>query len=225
MSSIEPNAQPLVARGQAPGVDGEIAARQQVAQVGHVDAVSRDHVRIEKDADLAGVNTLQFDARNAVDTLEPALEEAIQQVVTVGQVPFARDSQLQYWLVTQRPGENEDPANVVGQPMTDTVDLGTGLDTFRAHVLVPVELQEYLRVALGGCREHLLHAGQGSEGFFHRPRDQPLDFLRRRTLVRDLDEDPGKLDVGKFLERQETGRDQPYQRQRDEDDHGGDRSP
>ena len=123
------------------------------------------------------------------------------------------------------PGEHEHPADIVGQLVADAVDLGAGLDTLRPHVLVPVELQEDLCVVFGRRRGHAFHAGQGRKRFLDGARNQPLDLLGRRSLVRDLDEDPGKLDVRKLLERQQAGCDQPDQGERDEDDHGRDRPP
>ena len=97
-----PDAEPLVAGRQSPCADGKIAARQEIAKVGHVYAVRRDHVGIEEDANFARIDALQIDAGDAVDALEPAFEQAIEQVVTVGQVAFAGDAQLEHGLVAQR---------------------------------------------------------------------------------------------------------------------------
>ena len=88
--------------------------------------------------------------------------------------------------------------------MSNSVDLGPGLDALGAHALVPAELQEDLRLSLGRTREHALYAGQGCESLLDRACDQALDFLGRGSLVRNLHEDAGELDVGKFLQRQQA---------------------
>ena len=144
---------------------------------------------------------MEFDAGHSVDALEAPFQQPVQQVVTVRQVAVAGDPQLQDGLVAQRAGENEDAADIVGQLMPDAVDLGPGFDALGSHVLVPVELQEDPRFGIRRRRVHALHAGQGSERLFHGAGYQALDFLRRRTFVRDLDKDSRKLDVREFLER------------------------
>ena len=163
---------------------------------------------------------MEFDTRYAVDALETSFQQPVEQVVTVGQVAIARDSQLQDGLVAQRARKDKNAADIVGQLVPDAIHLGAGLDAFRPHVLVPIELQEDLRLVFGGLREHPLHARQRRERLLDGAGYQAFDLFRRRTFVRDLDEDPGKLDVREFLERQEPRRNQPDQRKRNEHDHG-----
>jgi hypothetical protein len=93
---------------------------------------------------------MKFDAGYPVDPLETPFQKPVEQVVAVGQVALARDPQLQDRLVPQRTRKDENAADIVGQLMPDTVHLGASLDTFRSHVLVPIELQEDLCVVLGG---------------------------------------------------------------------------
>ena len=63
--------------------------------------------------------------------------------------------------------------------MTYAINLCPGFDALGAHVLIPAELQEYLRHAFGGFRLHPFDAGQCCERFFDRSGDQPFDFLGR----------------------------------------------
>ncbi len=109
--------------------------------------------------------------------------------------------------------------------MPDAVYLGAGLDAFRSHVLIPVELQEDLCIVLGGSREHPLHARQRRERLLDRARYQALDLFRRRTFVGDLDENPGEFDIRELLERQQARGDQSDQCECDEHDYSRDRPP
>ncbi len=94
-------AQTLIAGGKPPCVNREIASREQVAEIGNIDAVSRYHVGIEEDSYFTRVHAMQFDAGYPVDALETSFQEPVEQVVTVGQVTIARDAQLQDRLVAQ----------------------------------------------------------------------------------------------------------------------------
>ena len=197
---------------------------QEVAKFADVDLVGGEPVGPEEYADFARVDAFESYLRHAFDALEPPLQQPVQQFVAVGQVARARYAQVQNRLVAERSRENENPLDVFGQLVANAVDLGAGLYALGAHALVPAELQEDLRLALVGRREHPFHARQGRERLFDGPRDQALDLFRCRSRVGHLDEDAGKLDVGEFLERQEPGRDEADERERHEGNDGSYRS-
>ena len=121
----------------------------------------------------------QLDAGYALEALQAPLQNAVEQVVAVRQVSLTGDAQLQDRLVTQRPGEDKDPANVVGEQVANCIHLGPRLDTLCAHALVPAELQEYLGLAFARAGEHALDTGQGGERLFHGTCNEALDLLRR----------------------------------------------
>ena len=185
----------------------------------------RHAVRVQQDPDLPRIDSVQLDTRHAVHTLDRSLELPVEHVIGVGEVPLARDPQIEDGLVPERAREDKDPFDIRRQVSADRIHLGAGLDALGADVPVPAELEEYLGQVLAGRGAHPFDAAQGGERLLDRPRDQGLDLLRSRAGVGHLDEDPRKLDVREFLQRQKPNRHEADQREGHEGHDRGDRPP
>src|SRR3990167_7224898 len=64
-----------------------------------------------------------------------------------------------------------------------------------------------------------MDTGQRGQRFLGRTGDAPLDLLGRGSRIREVDEDEGDVDLGKFLERQADRGHQPDHDHRDEEHH------
>ncbi len=95
------NAEALLTGQNLAGTDREVAAGQPVSEQSDVNFVGRQQVGFQQNSYLAGIHAVQLDTRHAVDPLKPSLEQAIEQVVAVGQVPVAGYAQSQHGLVPE----------------------------------------------------------------------------------------------------------------------------
>ena len=203
-----------------PALTEKLLRSSRLAQLLHVDAVGREPVRLDQHAQLARLDALQLDPRDAVEPLDRPLQELLQRVVLVGEVLLGGDADHRDRLVRRAEREHQDAVGRRGQLRADRVDLGAHLEGRGLGVAVPAELHRELRLVGAGGGADLLDAGQRGERLLDRAHHQLLHLLGRRAGVGDDDPHARETDVGHGLEPQQPGGDQA-DRQHGQRDHDG----
>ena len=71
--AARPHAEALIAIGDTSGTDGKVAAFEYFANLVDVDAMRSEKIRLQQNANFAGINAIQVDQRNSFESLQPAL--------------------------------------------------------------------------------------------------------------------------------------------------------
>jgi hypothetical protein len=171
--------------------------------------VGGNAIGMQKNADFARLNTVERDLGDTVDAFEAAAHVAIEQFIGFRQIATGTNAQAQNGLINIGELAHEHPIQVVGQQVTNAVNLVARFHPFGGHVGIPAEEHEQAGIVLAGIGVHALDAAHGREHILDRPGDQTLDLFRRTALVRHLHHHPRKIDIGKELQRQHPESDQP----------------
>ena len=151
--------------------------------------------------------------------LQPVLGEAPQRLEPVDAVvapacrPSSRNARRMHGLARRVEAQQQRPLGLERQ--LQQVELLAHVDAGEVHVRAPDELERHVRLAGARDRAHLAHVADDADRFLDRPRDQRLEFERRRAGQLGADRERRIGEVGQQVQLEARQRHEAEQRDGD----------
>jgi len=202
----------------------EVRRLQALHQGVQADAMRVQALGRDRDLHFLAGDALHFHARDAGQAFQAALEVAVDQVGTGGEVDIAGQAQAHRLLVRGAPAMHEIAAEIIRELVADGIDALARLGCRHHDVPAPVAEAHLDAAAVGvRLRVHRLDARHGGDRFLDRPYQVALDLLGRGPRIRQLHEEERHRGFREGLQRKPDGRNQADDQHRHEEHDRGDR--
>jgi hypothetical protein len=184
---------------------------------------------VDEDLHFVLVTATHLDCSRTFDRFEvgfqPVLGKASQRLepldaVGAGRGAFVHQREAHDRFARRVEAQQQGPLGFDRQ--LQQVELLADVDARDVHVRAPEELERHVRLARARNRTHLADVADDAHGLFDGPRDQRLEFQRRRAGQFRADRDGGIGEVGQQVQLEPRERHEAEQGDGDGEHHDGD---